>query len=482
MEAAVLRHQPDVILLDIRLEGDVDGLSAVSRLAAATRPGLVVVSAYSDHETLDRTAAASPDAYLIKPYDERLLRTGVELAFQRYRNRIYKLACERAERRLEAQMTQQRELEARLLEAQRMEMVAKLGLGVAHDFNGLLAAIGCNAFLLSDLTRDERALAAAREIHDAVQRGGALTRMVMGYARDVAAAKKPVRVDKHLDELRGLLRLLAGRTVVLSIEASAQAVVETNPSRLEQIFMNLVSNAKDAIDDRGCVSVRASVAEVTSATSTRTGTLPPGDYVLIEVSDDGRGIPDSIAPRVFEPFVTGKLEGRGTGLGLSTVRDIALELGGRVDFETSPAGTVFRVWLPRHLGEPPSEPRQATPGPASRGATGAHVVLVEDDEGLASSLSEILRHAGYEVETFRSAEEALAGIESRAPRLLLADLSLPGVDGVALADRVTATTNTAVLLVSGVGAHAARGRYPILAKPFHVQDLLDRVSAAIRAG
>ena len=584
--AAIERHGTDVLLLDIDLAEELRGLAKIARLAAKARPGLVVLSAYSDDETLARAAALDADAYLIKPFDERLLRANVELAFQRRQNHACRRAHETAERQLAAfldhsqdaivgiddlgsiilfnrqaekifgwtaeeafgkpldflipaevrarhsvhvdefaagantgraaddrppllglrkngetfaveislakvnvhgdtwltahirDVSSHRRLEALVLESKRMEAVARVSLSVAHDFNSLLSAIGCSAFLLSELCQDERGVATAQDIHDAVERGGALTRMILGYARHGGGTKTPTRLDVHLDDLRGLLRVLAGPGAALTIDAQEGLAVEADASRLEQVFMNLVSNARDATDGRGRIAVRALRIDLEQPQEVRTGLLAAGSYVVLVVEDDDKGIPHDLASRIFEPFVSGRSDGRGTGLGLSTVRDVAVELGGHVDFLTSSSGTSFRVWLPRYGGAAPPRP---PPSPALEPVRGARIILVEDDDGLASSLTEILRRAGYEVVTFRSAEDALAWTPDRVAHLLIADTSLPGKGGIALADDIVARCGVPVLILSGLAPHLDKTRYAGLSKPFTVKELLRRVALQIQA-
>jgi two-component system cell cycle sensor histidine kinase/response regulator CckA len=266
-----------------------------------------------------------------------------------------------------------------------------------------------------------------------------------------------------------------------------------DPTQLDQVIVNLALNARDSMPEGGSLRIATSHALVLRPESLGQEELPPGRYAVIEVCDTGGGIPPELLSRIFEPFFTTKRERGGTGLGLSTVHGIVRQSGGYIAVTSRVGkGTTFRIWLPRHEGASEWAPSAAiaapTPPPASASVTPAGLILLVEDEPPLLRLAErALRNAGFEVLAAPSGEEALEMLEGGAPKpaILVSDMVMPGIDGLALAARLRERdASLPVLLVSGY-AEAALGRdlaadgVRLLPKPYRLADLVAEVRSLL---
>jgi len=363
--------------------------------------------------------------------------------------------------------------EAQLREAQKLEAVGRLAGGVAHDVNNVLTVMLGHTELLErrdDLDDDLRTGLA--RIRDAGQRGVALSRKALSFARGGAAAGQRVALGDLLDEFAPLLESVLAPAVTLDragVDASLVVPVERNA--LGQVLLNLTVNARDAMPGGGTVRIAASV---------------DGGEVVLTVADDGVGIAEAVRSRVREPFFTTKSHGTGTGLGLSIVDDVVAAAGGRVEIDSAPgAGTTVRLRLPRSASAPPQENAGDLDDAGGTGAPtpAARVLVVEDDEAIGTFVGRALRGAGHDVEVLANAEEALGRLEATRPDLLLTDVSLPGLPGPELVARARrCLPGLAVVLMTGNEADLpveARAQARVLAKPFGVDELRTRVGEAL---
>ena len=229
-----------------------------------------------------------------------------------------------------------------------MEAVGRLARGVAHDFNNVLAAIlGCSDLLLmrfppGDPTRDD-----AEEIRRAAERGAALTRQLLAFSRSQTLEAKVLDLAPIVEQLGSMLQRLAGDRVQVRIHVSGAPHVRMEPGQFEQVLLNLVVNARDAMPDGGAIDIEAGAITLDERTAPHYSGIPAGGYARIAVRDTGVGIAPEMQDRIFEPFVTSKDPSKGTGLGLSIVYGIAKESGGTVTYSTAPArGTTFEVLIP----------------------------------------------------------------------------------------------------------------------------------------
>ena len=329
--------------------------------------------------------------------------------------------------------------QAQLHQAQKMEAVGRLAGGVAHDFNNLLQAGMGMADLLSLRRADPEGVAAiADELGGLFERGAALTRQLLLFARRENAVRRPLELNDTVRGVSRILRRLLRETVDLRLDLVGDALpLQADRGQLEQVLVNLAVNAADAMPDGGSLVIRTG----------RTGRR----WARLEVEDSGGGIPDELRERVFEPFFTTKGPEAGTGLGLAVVHGIVTEHDGTIELESEVGrGTVIRICLPVVGGESSEEVVETmTIEPIPRG-DGELVVVVEDQQAVREALCEILAELGYRVLAADSAESALERVAEDGFDLLVTDLVLPGADGLELARRLRESRpRLAVVLMSG---------------------------------
>lgn len=353
-------------------------------------------------------------------------------------------------------VTHSRKIEEQLRQSQKMDAIGQLAGGVAHDFNNIIAVIlGSTDFLLDELGRNHPLAQEVREIDAAAQRAAALTRQLLAFSRQQRRKVAIVRLNAVVSEVEKMLTRVVGEDIEMTtVLAPNLWTIEADAGQLEQVLMNLVVNARDAMPAGGRLSIETSNIELAEVDALPIG-LKPGPYVVLAVADTGIGMDADTKARAFEPFFTTKEVGRGTGLGLSTVFGIVNQSGGAVAIASSPGqGATFRVYLPRQdRDETTSEVR--TPPVAVVGGA-QRVLLVEDDDSLRAVIGRQLRSWGYQLFEARNGAAALDLLQhtSESIDLLLTDLVMPGIDGRALAHQVLATRpRTKVLFMSGHTHH-----------------------------
>jgi CheY-like chemotaxis protein len=322
-----------------------------------------------------------------------------------------------------------------------MEAVGRLAGGVAHDFNNLLTVIGAYSQMIGDsLPDDQRLRGYAQEILWAAERAGTLTNRLLAFSRRQVVQPRVVDLNGLIVTLDNMLRRLIGEDIELKtvLEPGAGAV-KADPNYLEQVIMNLAVNARDAMRTGGRLSVRTSRVDLGEPID-GCPELPPGSYVVLEVSDTGAGMPPDVLGHIFEPFFTTKEAGKGTGLGLSTVFGIVKQCGGDITVRSNPGeGAHFKLYLPRAGGQdtPPDEPAPAMALPQ---ADREIILLVEDEYGVRKLVRKMLLQQGYRVLEAASGEEALRLSEQHGGsiHLLLSDVVMPNMSGRELAERLCA--------------------------------------------
>jgi two-component system cell cycle sensor histidine kinase/response regulator CckA len=595
--------RPDLVLMDIRLKGEMDGIEAATRIIRTVGTPIVFLTAHSDHNTVERAKAASPYGYILKPLQEHELRVTLSLALHRCRlerelraseqrflttlssigdaviatdvhgrvtfvnpvaerltgwsgvdvegrpvNEVFPIVAEHdrsaitqpalhalashqvemlrepvllltrdggavlvehsaapiadgpdvrgavlvfrdvSERRKQEDAA--RDTELRLREVHKLEAVSRLAGGVAHDVNNMMTVVtGYADLLLSQLPAGDPNRGLVEELKNAGDRTAGITRQLLSFSRHRIPRPQLASVSELLTGIEGLLaQVLPARVTLRRITLVRRAHIRIDAGQFEQIMLNLVLNARDAMPRGGTITIETSVASLDETWHADDQPLPAGDYVLVTVTDTGAGIAPEIGHRIFEPFFSTKADGHGTGLGLVVVRDMARAAGGHVLFYSEPGhGSSFKLYFPRASALDDDEPSAAAPeiGDEALRADGPRLVLLAEDEDAVRSLTEtLLEQHGYTVLAARDGEEALQMAATHDGRidLLLTDVVMPRVGGRELWQRLCAERHDVrVLFMSGYTADTVlrqgimRDGLAFLQKPFKGRHLLAAV-------
>ncbi len=385
-------------------------------------------------------------------------------------------------------ITNLKRLEEELLQSQKMEAVGRLAGGVAHDFNNILGVITGYADLLArELRSDERQAKRAAQIQKAAERAASLTRQLLAFSRKQVLEAKVLDLGAVVSDMEKMLRRLIGEDLQLEIACDPDlGLVKTDPSQLEQVVMNLVVNARDAMPRGGQLSIASHELDLDEAEA-RPLELAPGRYVALRVRDTGCGMDAETQKRIFEPFFTTKPTGTGTGLGLSTVYGIVKQSGGAVRVQSAPGrGATFEVLLPR-VDERAEPVRAVAPPSTGHGET---ILLVEDEPALRELASELLLSCRYRVLAAATGRDALdvARVCGGRIDLVITDVVMPGMSGCDLARRLREAHGALrVLYISGYldDAVTRNGiddpKAEVLFKPFSMTQLARRVREALES-
>ncbi|MBW3660439.1 MAG: PAS domain S-box protein [Gemmatimonadetes bacterium] len=390
-------------------------------------------------------------------------------------------------------VTQRKVLEEQLRQAAKMEAIGRLAGGIAHDFNNLLTAIGGYAELL--LVEEEPPREWIEEIQGAARQAGRLTSQLLAFGRRQVVQPTVLDVGGVIREMEPILRRLIGERVSLEIDVrEGLGHVLVDRGQLEQVVMNLIVNARDAMPEGGEVRIEAEEVRLDDDAAEERALPEPGDYVRLAVVDDGKGMEPGTVERAFEPFFTTKGSGKGTGLGLATVYGIARQAGGAAWIASEPGeGTTVEVLLP-HTPEAMEDEEIATPRYPGRARGGTErVLVVEDDDRVRRLAARILVGRGYAVRTAGTASEARAVASEQSIDLLLSDVVLPDGSGQDLAAELRRENGGfAVVYMSGyadldffgretrgIEGDALEVEGAFLQKPFTTEDLVERVRESL---
>ena len=403
--------------------------------------------------------------------------------------------------------TAQRTLENRIQQQQKMESVGQLAGGIAHDFNNVLSAIMmATDFLLNAHKPTDPSFRDIMQIKQNANRAAALVRQLLAFSRKQTLRPQVLDLGETLSDLGMLLKRLIGENVTLEIVHGRDLwPVKVDISQFEQVIVNLAVNARDAMPDGGNLTLRTANITAEECAQFAYKGMPNGDYVLVEVSDTGKGIPPDIIEKIFEPFFTTKDVGKGTGLGLSTVYGIVKQTGGFVYADSEPGRTSFRIFLPRHV--PGAEetlaqiPATETPEIASalaaadtmaRAATAdltgqGTILLVEDEEGLRALNARGLASRGYTVLEAGNGVEAIEAFDKHGHvDLVVSDVVMPEMDGPTLLKELRQRDPAVkIIFVSGYAEEAfsknlpSQEQYAFLAKPFTLKQLVAEVKKTL---
>jgi two-component system, cell cycle sensor histidine kinase and response regulator CckA len=377
------------------------------------------------------------------------------------------------------------ELQTALERAQRMDSLGQLAGGIAHDFNNLLAVIlNYTDFVAETLEDGHPAAADVAEISRATERAASLTQQLLVFSRHDHLRLEPVDINEVALATQRLLARTLGEDVVLTVAPAARSVrALADAGQLEQVLVNLVLNARDALPRGGNVHVAVAEVVLGAAEAGRRG-VRAGRHVRVVVRDDGEGMSAAVAERAFEPFFTTKPKGRGTGLGLSTVYGIVTNAEGHIAIESRhQEGTTVTMHLP--IVDADSPAALETSAPELEAATGATIMVVEDEDAIRTLTHRILTRHGYRVVDYATPADALSGFDEPVD-LLLTDVVMPGMSGKDLTDRLRATQpGLRVLFMSGYTDNVM-DRYGLDAagdmlvhKPFNAQQLLSAVQGML---
>jgi len=403
---------------------------------------------------------------------------------------------EALEARVREEVAAREEAQARAAQSQRMEALGQLAGGVAHDFNNVLQAVAGGARLIEARNTDaERVRRLARMIAEAARRGASVTRRLLAFSRRADLRAEAVDVATLFEDMREILSHTLGAGIEVRVQLpSPLPPLLADKGQLETVLVNLAANARDAMRGAGAITLSGIVEEVPrrAGGQIRSATLKPGTYLRLSVSDTGAGMDAATLARAAEPFFTTKPLGKGTGLGLAMARGFAEQSGGSLGIESSPGrGTTIRLWLPATAGEALSRPGTLAMRELRQGAGRARVLLVDDEALVREITTEGLEAAGCAVLGVGSAAEAIEFLESGQPvDLLITDLSMPGMDGIALIrEAQRRRPGLRALLLTGFATDAAelaiggtiRGTFSLLRKPIEPTVLAERAAVLMGA-
>ena len=463
----------DVVLSDHSMKGfsSTDALHML-RDNDADIPFIIVSGTIGEDSAVNAMRAGAHD-YVLK-HNLRRLGPAVERELREAANR-------RMQRSTQAALQSS---EHRLRHAQRMEAVGRLAGGIAHDFNNLLTVIlGFSEFLIEQLPENEGPHRDASEIRMAAQRATRLTKQLLAFSRQQVLERRVIDLVGAVGEMQPMIERLIGEDVQFTFNhTEPPQLVLIDPGQFEQIVMNLVINARDAMPGGGRLTLFVDRTRIDPNHAAELE-IKPGPYVMLAVSDTGEGIDDATLEHIFEPFFTTKAPGSGTGLGLSTVFGIVHQSAGGIEVNSVvKQGTTFRVYFPLSSA-PAAEQEIVSPKDSTRERTST-ILLAEDEQGVRAFLETALTRAGHRVIATPSGTDALeiARRSSEPIDLLIADVVMPGLSGPEVADQLKQRHPAMqTLFLSGYSSHAALPERvtadpgAFLQKPFTVEALLAKV-------
>jgi len=383
-------------------------------------------------------------------------------------------------------ITEQRHLEEQLLQSQKLEAVARLTGGVAHDFNNMLTAIiGYSDYLLMSYKQDDSLCSMIHEIKKAGERAASLTQQLLAFSRRQVLKPKVMNINTSISEMEKLLHRLIGEDIkIVTFTEPELKNVKADPIQIEQIIMNLALNARDAMPNGGNLTIETANVYLDENYAIHHVSVQPGPYVMLAISDNGIGMDEETQNHIFEPFYTTKEKGKGTGLGLSTVYGIVKQSNGNIWVYSEPGkGTTFKIYLPQVPEEAEQKKIRKVPAQVLQGTE--TILIAEDDDIVRGLISSVLKSYGYTVLEAKNGKEALSLIEKPPARpidLLITDVVMPGMSGRMLVDKITQHhSDMKILYISGytdntIIHHGVLDEgVPFLQKPFTPHVLASKI-------
>lgn len=460
---ALKEGQVDMILADYSLPG-FDGVTALEMAQKLTPeiPFIFVSGTLGEELAIDTMHRGATD-YILKQRLGRLV-PSIQRALREVHDRTERKRAEEALRQTEMQLRQ----------SQKMEAIGRLAGGLAHDFNNLLTVIlGHSQVMLNEMAPEQPLRRGIEEMKKAGDRAAALIKQLLAFSRKQPSEPRVFDLNPVIGNFETMLRRLIGEDIELVVKASHESLrVKADPAQLEQIVMNLVVNARDAMAKGGKLTIETGLANLRRTPMYCLSPLMPGTYVRLSVSDTGCGMPVHVQAHMFEPFFTTKEEGKGTGLGLSTVFGIVTQSGGGLEVRSKVGkGTRFDVYLPSITAE--AEDHAGAESTQSPMDGHEMILLAEDDSGVRDLMCDELGKLGYRVFTAKNGLEAcLVGTQQIGGLdLLLTDVVMPGMSGRELAEHLRVIKpELKLLFISGhtndVGIGAGDSSSAYLQKPF----------------
>ncbi len=409
---------------------------------------LITIQEYTKRMTLDESQESLT---LDRPVDKRPecdeLASTVDAI-----NLMCRKAIE-AYRELEAQAEEKIKLEQQLLQAQKMKSIGRLAGGIAHDFNNFLSVIlGYSDLLLAEMSPDNPAREKIRIMRDTGGKAATLTRQLLAFSRKQVLEKKIVSLNEIIRDFLKMLGQMVGENIVFNVRLSdSSCTIEADPGQIEQVIMNLVVNAKDAMPSGGEITIETAEMQIDKIRRDCRVQLKPGKYVLFAISDTGEGMDEEVLSKIFDPFFTTKERGKGTGLGLATVYGVVKQHGGCIRaYSEKDKGTTFEIYWPaktKPLGD--AEDKDSETGLAHGDET---VLIVDDNASIRQLIVDTLNPLGYNCLTAVSGDDAVNVVRQYGGEihLLLTDVVMPGMSGGELAEIIQKENpDVRVLLISG---------------------------------
>jgi len=474
MQAALQKQAWDVVISDYEMPG-FGGFEALELLKASGQDlPFILVSAVVSEETAVAAMKAGAHDFIMKRKLARLA-PAIERELREAQTRAARRAAEAALRQSENQLRQ----------AQKLEAVARLAAGVAHDFNNILTAIsGHSTLLLRQLEPGDARRKNAEQIEKCAYLAAALTRQLLTFSRKQAIEPRILKPNDVIRNVERMLKRLIGEDVEFrAILDPAAGSIKADPGQLEQVIMNLAVNARDAMPNGGKITAMTANLTLDATRLKAAPGLIPGHYVMLAISDTGTGMTDEVRAHLFEPFFTTKPPGKGTGLGLATCFGIVQQSSGHIEVESELGkGTTFKLYFPQvqDAAGPARATDQAAPAPG-----GTETVLLVEDEAVVRELAAItLREMGYTVMEAGNGQEGLRIAQQHEGRidLVLTDVVMPVMGGKEMAGALRGSRpDTKVLFTSGyseevIGNHGVlRPGIAFLQKPYLAATLARRV-------
>ncbi|MDR3285225.1 MAG: response regulator [Holosporales bacterium] len=382
--------------------------------------------------------------------------------------------------------TEQKKIEHQFAQAQKIQAVGQLAGGIAHDFNNFLTAIiGFCDLLLQRAMPNDPSYADIMQIKQNANRASALVKQLLAFSRQQSLQPKVISVKKVLTELSSLLQRLIGSEIIFKVMNKKNLwPIKADISQLEQVMINIIVNARDAMKGKGDITIETSNYANAIEQTIGNDVLAPGDYVLIKISDIGCGIPKEIIPLLFDPFFSTKEIGKGTGLGLATVYGIIKQTGGAIGVESKiNVGTTFKIYLPRCFEDEEAAVTEQKSNIITDITGSETILLVEDEDAIRIFAGRALREKGYRVLEATNGQAAMELIEQgNTPNILISDVSMPQMDGPALQVAIREKIpNIPIIFTSGYAEETFRKNLSkdqsihFLPKPFTIRELASRV-------